>query len=296
MMMAMKIPTRRTKTSEKDNRHNGGGIGRFVPDSVCGNQGEETRREGKAYMKTRILAAALAAVFMFPFFSATALAAPEGTAGDLPAGVSGAEEAAPVDEAPPVPPTEYPDTEARPFTPSGTGTVIDAATDADGKLFYTVTAPDENVFYLVIDTQRSAENVYFLNAVTVADLLALAEMPDAPIPDETENTPPPSDGPETPDTEPPAPKPEQGGGNMGMIVFVAVIVILGGGAGWYFKIYRPKRQSAASGEEYESSAADDENDCPGDWGEEADGNMWYDAGDAAEDNPPWDGEESEARE
>jgi hypothetical protein len=264
-------------------------------------------------MKTRIMAAALAAVFMFPFLSATALAAPEDTAGDLPERVIGAEEAAPIDEAPPVPPTEYKDEAARPFTPSGTGTVIDAATDADGKLFYTVTAPDENVFYLVIDTQRSAENVYFLNAVTVADLLALAEMPDAPIPDETENTPTPGAATEPPSEEaPPAPEPEQGG-NMGMIVFAAAVVILGGGVGWYFKIYRPKRQGAASGEEYEPPAADDENDYPGDWDGEAEGetdgnplwddrdapdgnSLWYDEGDVADGNPLRDEEESEAGE
>jgi hypothetical protein len=253
-------------------------------------------------MKTRILAAALAAVFMFPFLSAMALAAPEDTAGDLSAGVIGAEEAATPPEAPPVPPTEYEGAAARPFTPSGTGTVIDAATDADGKLFYTVTAPDENVFYLVIDTQRSAENVYFLNAVTVADLLALAEMPDAPIPDETESTQSPGTATEPPSEEtPPAPKPEQGGGNTGMFAVIAVILLLGGGAGWYFKIYRPKRQGAASGEEYEPPAPEDENDYPGDWDGEAEGEtdgnpLWYDEGDVADGNPLRDEEESEAGE
>jgi len=62
-----------------------------------------------------------------------------------------------------------------PFTPAGTGTVIDNATDADGKEFYTIMTPSENVFYLIIDRQRETENVYFLNAVTEKDLLALAE-------------------------------------------------------------------------------------------------------------------------
>lgn len=62
-----------------------------------------------------------------------------------------------------------------PFTPDGTGTVVDNATDQDGKEFYTITTPDENVFFLVIDNQKSADNVYFLNAVTEDDLLPLAE-------------------------------------------------------------------------------------------------------------------------
>ena len=47
--------------------------------------------------------------------------------------------------------------------------------------FFTISTPDENVFYLVIDRQRGSENVYFLNAVTESDLLALAEMdPEGP--------------------------------------------------------------------------------------------------------------------
>ena len=62
-----------------------------------------------------------------------------------------------------------------PFTPDGTGTVVDNATDEDGKEFYTITTADESVFYLVIDKQKTSENVYFLNTVTVDDLLPLAE-------------------------------------------------------------------------------------------------------------------------
>ena len=68
--------------------------------------------------------------------------------------------------------------------PGGTGTVIENATEEDGKEFYTIMTPDENVFYLIIDRQRNTENVYFLNAVTEADLLPLAEFPieeDTPI-------------------------------------------------------------------------------------------------------------------
>ncbi len=43
--------------------------------------------------------------------------------------------------------------------------VVDNATDEDGKEFYDY-HPSENVFYLVIDRQRTENNVYFLNAVT----------------------------------------------------------------------------------------------------------------------------------
>lgn len=60
--------------------------------------------------------------------------------------------------------------------PGGTGTVVEQ-TDEEGKEFYTIMTADENVFYLVIDRQRETENVYFLNAVTEADLLPLAKLP-----------------------------------------------------------------------------------------------------------------------
>lgn len=59
---------------------------------------------------------------------------------------------------------------------------------------------NENVFYLVIDKQRDTENVYFLNAVTESDLMALAE-PDAEEtaePVESEPEPTPSPEPEEP--------------------------------------------------------------------------------------------------
>lgn len=38
------------------------------------------------------------------------------------------------------------ETTAKPFTPDGTGTVVDNATDEDGKEFFTITTPSENVF------------------------------------------------------------------------------------------------------------------------------------------------------
>ena len=76
------------------------------------------------------------------------------------------EETAPVEE------TTEPEEIAtpNPFTPNGTGTVLDNATSEDEKEFYTIVTENENVFYLVIDKQRDTENVYFLNAVTTHTL------------------------------------------------------------------------------------------------------------------------------
>ena len=143
------------------------------------------------------------------------------------------------------------ETTAKPFTPEGTGTVVDNATDGDGKEFFTITTPSENVFYLIIDRQRDGQNVYFLNAVTEKDLLALAEKD--PEPEVTEPVMEPE--PETePPTEPePEPEPEKTSGfPMGNILVVAAVLLAGGGAGYYFKIYRPKHEAPdMDNEEYD---------------------------------------------
>ena len=143
------------------------------------------------------------------------------------------------------------ETTARPFTPEGTGTVVDNATDGDGKEFFTITTPSENVFYLIIDRQRDGQNVYFLNAVTERDLLALAEKD--PEPEVTE----PVMEPE-PETEPPTepetePEPEKTSGfPMGNILMIAAVLLAGGGAGYYFKVYRPKHEAPdMDNEEYD---------------------------------------------
>ena len=107
-------------------------------------------------MKIKVLTAAIAALLIFPAFGTVAYA-----------GGGPETEETPIVETTPEP---------NPFTPAGTGTVIDNATDADGKEFYTIMTPNENVFYLIIDRQRETENVYFLNAVTEQDLMALAEV------------------------------------------------------------------------------------------------------------------------
>ena len=165
------------------------------------------------------------------------------------------------------------------LTPDGQGTVMDNVTGENGKEFFTISTPAENVFYLIIDRERNSENVYFLNAVTEADLMALAETDTdaavgtaSDIPGITNNTPAtpavctckdkcaPGEvdiscslclvnyleckGVERePDPEP-EPQPETGGGNSGGTIAVVVIMALAvGGAGYYFKIYKPKREA-----------------------------------------------------
>ena len=166
-------------------------------------------------------------------------------------------------------PTQEGLTPVNPLTPDGQGSLLDNATGEEGKEFFTITTADESVFYLVIDRQKSGENVYFLNTVTVDDLMALAEpgkeeAPAPPVTPEPEPAP-------TPDVEPePEPEPEKSGG-MGTLLLALAVVVIGGGAGWYFKIYRPKQQRAADLEE------DDYPDGPEPGFE-----------DGYDDTPPWD--------
>ena len=174
----------------------------------------------------------------------------------------------------------------KPLTPDGQGTVVDNATDEDGKEFFTITTADESVFYLVVDRQKTGNNVYFLNAVTVDDLMSLAEPdkePSTPI-----TAPEPSSEPGPTNTPEPTPKEKSAGnGNAGMILLVVAVAAVGGMAGWYFKIYRPKQQQAAELEGYpdETTSAYDADFRTG----------VYDGETAGEyvDTPPWDEEAAE---
>ncbi len=130
-----------------------------------------------------------------------------------------------------------------PFTPDGSATVVDNATEEQGKEFYTIVTPDENVFFLVIDKQRDSDNVYFLNAVTERDLIALAQKEEAVqtlTPAEPEEPEPPKI--EEPENLPPVEKEPEPERNNGMMLIVFVIVLAVGGTGYYFKIYKAKHE------------------------------------------------------
>ena len=141
---------------------------------------------------------------------------------------------------------------------------------------------DENIFFLVIDNQKSSENVYFLNAVTETDLLPLAEKDGEGTAVEPETTPAPKTEPETPTEEPeqpePAPKEDKADNGLFSLLLVAAVVLAGGGAGYYFKIYKPKHQAPDLEDdycEYEEEAGEQEES-------------------EEDDTPPWDEEEQAA--
>ena len=170
------------------------------------------------------------------------------------------------------PPEEsaIPDPDLKPFTPDGQASVVDLAYEGDGKMFYTFKTPAGNVFYLIIDRQRGGENVYFLNAVTEQDLIALTDgeisvgdKNTSAIPTDPKTGEPDPNGkedkPGEPDPKPDDP-PAKKSGNTGMLIFLLIGVAAVGGAAYYIKIVRPKQQG---GTDY-----DDDDDTPDDDGEE----------------------------
>lgn len=166
------------------------------------------------------------------------------------------------------------------LTPDGAGTVLDNATDADGKEFFTVTTEDGAVFYLVVDRQKADNNVYFLNAVTLEDLTALAQVDGGTLTglttQDTQATEEPTAADPAASPEPSSPAqtetPQQTSPvNIGMLVAALAALAVGGVAGWYFKIYRPKRQKSAELEDYPEDEEDDPLDIGPAWDEDGDG-------------------------
>jgi len=146
-----------------------------------------------------------------------------------------------------------------PFTPDGTATVVDNATSDDGKEFFTFQTPEGNVFFLIIDRSRPNNNVYFLNAVTEQDLMALAvaSLPPSdfsPIPDPLP-IPEPDDEAEIPEIPIVA---ESESGNNGTLIFIVIAALAFGGAAYYLKIVRPKKQAAGFDDEDEEYDYDEE--------------------------------------
>lgn len=176
----------------------------------------------------------------------------------------------------------------QPFTPDGTGTVVDNIMETNGKEFFTIETPDGNIFYLIIDRQRDENGVYLLNAVTEDDLQSLAKEGDGksenavPTPEPTTPQVQPTPDPEPePTPEPPA----KDSGSTGTIILVLLAVAAVGGAGWYFKIYRPKQQAAEPEdmdedeldfEDEPEETEDGEDEYPGDEADEDTGDDYED--------------------
>ena len=146
--------------------------------------------------------------------------------------------------------TENPMTEKEenPLTPDGNATLVDQASDKDGKEFYTFTSPTGNQFFLIIDKQRSDHNVYFLDYVTEKDLISLAKK-DKENPLITEAPEPETKQPE-PEVKEEKPveetKPEKKQNNTGIFLILLLVTVGVGIVAYYFKILKPKQELDAA--------------------------------------------------
>lgn len=150
--------------------------------------------------------------------------------------------------------TENPMTEKEenPLTPDGNATLVDQASDKDGKEFYTFTSPAGNQFFLIIDKQRSDNNVYFLDYVTEKDLISLAKkdkenplITEAPEPETKQ--PEPEVKEEKPEEKPvEETKPEKKQNNTGIFLILLLVTVGVGIVAYYFKILKPKQELDAA--------------------------------------------------
>jgi len=122
----------------------------------------------------------------------------------------------------------------------GIGTIVEYAMGDEGKIFYTISTAEGNVFYIVVDQNRNNKNVYLLHTVSNFDLAMLTEgggvvtesaVPEVVIPEpepEIEVVP-----------EPPAKKKNNNGATLFILIAAAVI----GAVGYYFKVIKPKKDT-----------------------------------------------------
>lgn len=211
--------------------------------------------------KIRMFAALLMTVLCLTAFSTTAFA-------------GGEDYTEPTPEATETPPAPVP------LTPEGNLTLVDDVerTDEIDKQFITAVSKNGNYFYLVIDRAGKEDNVYLLNMVDEADLMALME--DAPTEpkvcsckDKCEVGVVNGDCPvcstdkgkctgKSPEVaEPTEPQPEKEKGNpMGIMALLLVFGLIGGGVFYYFKVVKNKAKPQSNPNVNEYDFSDDEDD------------------------------------
>jgi len=172
------------------------------------------------------------------------------------------------------------DTTSDGLTPDGNLTLVDdiGSTTEAGQQFITLQSKDGNTFYLIIDRDDDGdENVYFLNLVDEADLLALmdedeaaeytstdgvtntdedfADTSTASDTEDTENT---EDAEAETDESTDTEDEEKSSSNILPLVFVLLLVVGGGGA--YFFMQTKKKQKSEERPDPDADYRDDDDE------------------------------------
>jgi len=147
----------------------------------------------------------------------------------------------------------------------GTGSVTDSSTQTDvntGKQFVTVQTKSGKIFYLIIDHDKSTDNVFLLTEVTENDLLNFVEgdgtndgtAAASNTPDNTTGV---QNGvgqqePDDTDTTQPATTPEpETSGSSGLILVVILVIAAGGAAFYFFKVKKRKSDPLGSADDFD---------------------------------------------
>lgn len=131
------------------------------------------------------------------------------------------------------------------FSTPGNGDLGDAITSGK-KDFYTIHTKNNNTFYLVIDHAGNVDNVYMLSLIDENDLAEfITEAEKQPEKQQQQTVVLPETTPQ-PTSEPvvtPEPKTQSNSNLMTLIVFA---VVGGAAAFFYFKVYKPRKESEQS--------------------------------------------------
>lgn len=143
------------------------------------------------------------------------------------------------------------------LTEPGIATAYDKVTtdgsDSGEKVFYTVTTAEGDTFYMVVDQRQNNDNVYLLNAVTRADLAALAV--DGSDEGNINNTINAKDEKEdslldalqneknisSVDNSDEKTLKDDNGGGLNPQIIVIIAAVIGGGVYYYLKVYKNKK-------------------------------------------------------
>lgn len=133
---------------------------------------------------------------------------------------------------------------ALPLTPDGNLTLVDDITtnEESSKQFITAVTKNGNYFYLVIDRADDTDNVYLLNMVDEADLMALMEGEPVPMPKPEEPQPTPTE----PTEEEPVKEETEKPKNNTLPLLMLVLAMCGGGAFYYLKFVKGKNNHKGS--------------------------------------------------
>lgn len=154
--------------------------------------------------------------------------------------------------------------EGNPFTTDGNGQLQDQADSSQNKIFYTITTKNNNTYFLIIDKDRSSNNVYMLSMIDDADLAEFTEegsdaaeqdsliteeeplMTEQDSPGSGDGTLPAEEEPSSSETEAPAveeePKSTEKNTVSPILILLIALLAVGVVAGYYVLKIRPKKE------------------------------------------------------